>query len=232
MARLQILELPEGAGDERPPFALVVDQVDDEAADEIARWPDDIASRMGARQVLCFGGTIDIPANEIARQVEPLFRVNDSEGDQEILRLTEERDELHAEIGLAHGQLHSAALSAIRGKHANIRELIGRAEQAEAELDVRKRVAKEQKAVLLDALGMDRVRDWDDIVNSARGLRAVHAAGEAAIERVRLSSTEPEVMNAQQEHPTVWLHGYECGVLAAKSALRPRDESTTKPTDA
>lgn len=64
MARLQILELPEGAGDERPPFALVVDQVDDEAADEIARWPDDIASRLGARQVLCFGGTIDIPAND------------------------------------------------------------------------------------------------------------------------------------------------------------------------
>jgi hypothetical protein len=64
MARLQILELPEGTGDDRPPFVLVIDQVDDELAEDIARWPDDIAKRIGARQVLCFPGTIDIPAND------------------------------------------------------------------------------------------------------------------------------------------------------------------------
>lgn len=43
-----------------------------------------------------------------------------------------EKDELHAALGLAPGQLHSAALSAIRGRGSNIRELAERAEQAEA----------------------------------------------------------------------------------------------------
>src|SRR5690606_33526930 len=65
MARLQILELPECADDDRPPFVLVIDEVDDELAEDIARWPDDIATRIGARQVLCFPGTIDIPANDL-----------------------------------------------------------------------------------------------------------------------------------------------------------------------
>jgi hypothetical protein len=39
-----------------------------------------------------------------------------------------EREELHGELGLAPGQLHSAALSAVRGKHATIRELAERTE--------------------------------------------------------------------------------------------------------
>ncbi|GGZ51568.1 DUF6011 domain-containing protein [Streptomyces rubiginosohelvolus] len=43
-----------------------------------------------------------------------------------------ERDELHGELGLVPGQLHSAALSAIRGRGVNIRELASRAETAEA----------------------------------------------------------------------------------------------------
>jgi hypothetical protein len=68
MARLQILELPtvyrEDSGDETP-FILVIDQVDDETAADIARWPSDISSRIGARHVICFPGTVDIPANEI-----------------------------------------------------------------------------------------------------------------------------------------------------------------------
>ncbi|MCM8552327.1 hypothetical protein [Streptomyces sp. STCH 565 A] len=229
MARLQILELPEGSNDDRPPFLLIVDQVDDELAEDIARWPDDIAKRTGAQHVLCFPGTVDIPANDTSAYFH-----NTVESGAET-----ERDKLHAELGLAPGQLHSAALSAIRGKHANIRELIGRAEQAEAERDearqwarhgyeigqkhcswsdhgvapdwltdgwpphidscehlkhaaeleeaeaVRKRVAKEQKAALTDALGMDRLRDWDDILNAARGLRTRRDAQAEAIDRVR-----------------------------------------------
>ncbi|MEV7492170.1 hypothetical protein AB0O08_15625 [Streptomyces anulatus] len=69
MARLQILELPEGAGDDRPPFILVIDQVafdnpvyerfvaDDEPVS-------DLAKRVGAQAVLLFEDTIDIPAND------------------------------------------------------------------------------------------------------------------------------------------------------------------------
>ncbi|WP_050507767.1 MULTISPECIES: hypothetical protein [Streptomyces] len=57
-----------------------------------------------------------------------------------------------------------------------------------------------------------------------------HASAlDEALSRVRSMPTEPEVMNAQQEHPDVWLHGYKYGVLAAKSAIRPRDEKAVKP---
>ncbi|MFJ4637596.1 hypothetical protein ACIP69_18480 [Streptomyces hygroscopicus] len=69
MARLQILELPEGAGDDRPPFVLVVDQVPvDEPGFEALRRDlneGDVAARIGARAVLVFEETIDIPANEV-----------------------------------------------------------------------------------------------------------------------------------------------------------------------
>ncbi|MFF8482306.1 hypothetical protein [Streptomyces antibioticus] len=70
MARLQILPLPGGVGDERPPFVLVVDQYqpmryvlgidqgEPEAADEFAFT----AEQIGARAVLVFAETVEIPA--------------------------------------------------------------------------------------------------------------------------------------------------------------------------
>ncbi|MFE0470489.1 hypothetical protein ACFW2V_02585 [Streptomyces sp. NPDC058947] len=69
MARLQILELPEGSNDERPPFILVVDQVPTSEAgfDALRRdlgTPGDLLERIGARAVLVFEDTIDIPAND------------------------------------------------------------------------------------------------------------------------------------------------------------------------
>lgn len=74
MARLQILELPEGDSDDRPPFVLVVDQADgttlDSLREQATRHVDDpamynpIADQVGARAVLVFEETVDIPANE------------------------------------------------------------------------------------------------------------------------------------------------------------------------
>ncbi len=69
MARLQILELPEGTNDDRPPFVLVVDQVptDDAGFDAIRRdlgTPEGLIQRIGARAVLVFEETIDIPGND------------------------------------------------------------------------------------------------------------------------------------------------------------------------
>lgn len=66
MARLQILELPtEHHGDDMTtPWLLIIDQVDEGTADDIARWPDGIARRTGARHVLCFSETVEIPVNE------------------------------------------------------------------------------------------------------------------------------------------------------------------------
>ncbi|MFD3999838.1 hypothetical protein [Streptomyces rubiginosohelvolus] len=68
MARLQILELPEGAGDDRPPFVLVIDQVafDNPVYERFVEDSEvaaDLAKRVGAQAVLIFEGVTDIPAN-------------------------------------------------------------------------------------------------------------------------------------------------------------------------
>jgi hypothetical protein len=110
MARLQILELPEGTGDERPPFALVVDQVTSDrvvtgrvgTTPESSSW-DRMAERIGARGVLVFADTVEIPANDLPLD-EPF-------------------------------------------------ELVGDVERMDR---------------ITDALGIDRLRDWDDIVSAAR----------------------------------------------------------------
>lgn len=72
MTRIQILELPtEHRGDDMiTPFALVIDQVptDEAKFDAIRRDllnDGDLASRLGARAVLVFEDTIEIPANEV-----------------------------------------------------------------------------------------------------------------------------------------------------------------------
>jgi hypothetical protein len=71
MARLQILELPEGADDSRPPFVLVVDEYapppvivgpDQDGNPYHAYW-EGIAGRIGARAVLIFPERVSIPAN-------------------------------------------------------------------------------------------------------------------------------------------------------------------------
>jgi len=67
MARLQTLELPEGSADDRPPFILVVDQYEPPPYPADVNDPgpfDGIAEKIGARAVLVFENTIDIPAND------------------------------------------------------------------------------------------------------------------------------------------------------------------------
>ncbi|CAL9650007.1 hypothetical protein [Streptomyces sp. enrichment culture] len=69
MARLQILELPEGNGDDRPPFILVVDECVPQriALGATAAFGDywqDLADKIGARGVIVTPETIDIPAND------------------------------------------------------------------------------------------------------------------------------------------------------------------------
>lgn len=73
MARIQILELPEGAGDERPPFVLIIDEYEPPPyQDEPATSPfDRVAAQLGARTILAFEETVDIPANVSARPPDP-----------------------------------------------------------------------------------------------------------------------------------------------------------------
>ncbi|MFF6780592.1 hypothetical protein [Streptomyces sp. NPDC012510] len=68
MARLQILELPEGTGDDRPPFVLVVDQITEDEREAFLQSQDatnGLAAAVGARAIVNFHRvTIDIPAND------------------------------------------------------------------------------------------------------------------------------------------------------------------------
>lgn len=70
MARLQILELPEGSGDDRPPFVLVVDQsppqriVLGQGDSPVRDYWQDIAAQIGARGVIVTAETVDVPAND------------------------------------------------------------------------------------------------------------------------------------------------------------------------
>jgi hypothetical protein len=67
MARLQILELPAGPDDDRPPFMLVVDQITDDESEQVIASHDvfnGVAEAAGARAVVAFHGmTVEIPAN-------------------------------------------------------------------------------------------------------------------------------------------------------------------------
>lgn len=68
MARLQILELPEGSDDDRPPFLLVFDQVSYDAPSSREFWLEgwaNIKDEIGANAVLVFEETIEIPANDV-----------------------------------------------------------------------------------------------------------------------------------------------------------------------
>jgi len=70
MARLQILELPEAAGDRRPPFVLVVDECVPQrialgAEASFGDYWEQLADRIGASGVIVTPETVEIPANEV-----------------------------------------------------------------------------------------------------------------------------------------------------------------------
>lgn len=91
MARLQILQLPEGPDDERPPFILVIDQATEATIDVLGlrdrQSPTDtiqslmtvpLAEQLGARAVLCFDETIDIPANDTTAYLPEAEEIHDA----------------------------------------------------------------------------------------------------------------------------------------------------------
>ncbi|MYT23494.1 hypothetical protein GTW69_24950 [Streptomyces sp. SID7760] len=86
MPRLQVLELPEGAGDERPPFVLVIDEVrPGRVASKSKHAPavaflDDVAARLGARGVLVFAETVEIPANQVSPEAWNPVQLDEGQG--------------------------------------------------------------------------------------------------------------------------------------------------------
>lgn len=208
MARLQILELPASSNDDRPPFVLVVDQARIEdfyptvegksvlqvAQERLSRVDplDDMAARAGARAVLVFEDTIDIPANDTSGYLPG-------------------RPEMVLDVKLGDHVMPSDTTSDD-----------GDLEEAEA---VRKRVAKEQKAALTDAFGLDRLRDWDDILNAATGLCRKCDNQSAKIERIlRLSETPQQGTGVETSD---YLDGYREAIRCALAALiNPADDQS------
>ena len=127
MARLQILELPEGTDDGRPPFVLVIDQyVPLDVGPTLLGEPtpqryQGIAERVGARAVLVFEETIDIPGNDVPLDPDghPIkFRI---EPDFETFREQVQGEVYAAQEAIRNGiryvQDHYGALSTGRPTH-------------------------------------------------------------------------------------------------------------------
>jgi hypothetical protein len=191
MARLQILELPEGTGDDRPPFVLVVDQVATGPDGELLLKSSDfegVNERIGARAVLVFEETVEIPANDVPVDADgnPLFLKMHIEGDFEQFREQVQDEILHAQ-----GKV-TRAMDGTRA--AQERTDIAR------DMD---RLAKHRDE-LADALGMDRTRDWDDIRNAAAGLRKQRDSQAAELGRLR-AGEEPITDERVAPNPGQWI---------------------------
>lgn len=187
MPRLQILELPEGVDDDRPPFVLVIDEYtapqpdtsDVEAADSLtAQLENGFLEKIGARGVLIFPDTIDIPANQIPVDPDghPLkLRI---EGDFTTLRQQAEEEVMHAQ-----SKITRRAPADTAGQDTD--ELTP--EQTE----------------LLDALDMSHTRDWNDIRNAATALR--RERDELAAEVERLHAGEEPATDSPALTPAQWI---------------------------
>jgi hypothetical protein len=244
MARLQILELPEGSGDDRPPFVLVVDQMPKEdAAFEALRCDLGFATaeQLGARAVLVFEETIDIPANDVPVDADgnPLFLKLHVEGDFEQFRqqAQEEIRKAQAELREAIGTTGSEGPNGPKCQYcgadcSNGRSWDGGDLYACGSCADWRAKLNQHKTALLEALGMDRTRDWDDIRNAAAGLRKERDAKAAALERVRALDDDPEMMDAQHPDSSGYLHGYRVAISTARRAtwdqLAENAESGTK----
>ncbi|MFC8873220.1 hypothetical protein [Streptomyces ardesiacus] len=138
MARLQILELPEGTDDVRPPYVLVVDETMPQRViigmdhGPVRDYWSDVAERIGARAVIVTPETVEIPANDLTLP-EPAELVAETE-------LRFERDEMRRNYEGACktiADMHAAAtgrtgMGPVRGVVEDVEDVRQRAEQAEA----------------------------------------------------------------------------------------------------
>ncbi|WUH94541.1 hypothetical protein OG900_33295 [Streptomyces sp. NBC_00433] len=181
MARLRILELPEGASDERPPFAIVIDEIGEGAEADYLRGDlaetDVAADRIGARCILGFTGTIDIPEADHPVRMVSVETPADNPEDPFDPRVPETIDTVRDLLGIdmtqgpsditgvlltACGQLANseAARDHLRQETENLR---GRSEALEQRL-------REVQAAYRDALGLDNDEAIDSLA-AARDMR-------------------------------------------------------------
>ncbi|MFJ7963143.1 hypothetical protein [Streptomyces sp. NPDC096324] len=174
MARLQILELPDGPDDTRPPFALVVDECEPERVilgmDHTAVYSDRwtmLGAQIGARGVVVTPETVAIPANELLLP-EAIEMRADGDGETEW------------QVRQAEGKLKEFA-----------------AAQRERDLHLMDQMT--------EALGLDRLRDWDEIVRAARTVRG--AADEGGHRFGGPGANDPVVCSVCRLDKTAWLNG-------------------------
>ncbi|MCT9142933.1 hypothetical protein [Streptomyces violarus] len=170
MARLQILELPEGTSDDRPPYVLVVDECAPQRViigmdhGPVRDYWHDVADRIGARGVIVTAETVEIPANDVSAE----FR----EGLQESVA-----DNMLRAVCEVFGGPHQDPV-------VKARETLARAERAERSerdlltlIEESRRRDVERMDQVTDALGLDRLRDWDEIVSAIKRQRQTDLDG-------------------------------------------------------
>lgn len=214
MARLQILELPTTErpdGTDETPYILVIDQVGEETAADIARWPADIATRTGARHVLCFSETVDIPANDVPLDPDgyPLkFRI---EPDFETFR-----EQVQEEVLAAQGKV-TRALNATdwEAELARVRQ-----DRDDARSWARHgyEIGQEHCGWTDHGIAPDWLTEgWPTSFDSCEHLKKA-AEYDEALSRVRALPEQPQVMDAQHPDPSSYLHGYGVAIREAKRA--------------
>jgi hypothetical protein len=237
MARMQILELPEGSSDDRPPFVLVVDQYEPPPYPDVPDTSpfDGIAEKIGARAVLVFEETIDIPANDVPLdpdgypvklRIEPDFETFRKQVQDEIRRA--QADVTRALCDADEPETDGPQCRYCGADCSNGRSWDGGDLYAGPSCADWRAKLNQHKAALLDALGMDRTRDWDDIRNAAAGLRKSNEARGEAIDRVLDLPYQPDFMNAQHDEPAGYQHGYRIAIQDAKRAVGHQSEHPTE----
>ncbi|MFI7239678.1 hypothetical protein [Streptomyces cyaneofuscatus] len=171
MTRLQILELPEGADDERPPFVLVVDQYTADRVTLRSSWPEpasgdpiaNAAQTIGARGTLVFAETVEIPANEVTMGADGYPVRLEVEAD-----LTGFGEQVTAAILQARSDAYRVATDACEttGAGPGVRAVLKEYADRQAVENARRMDA------VTDALGLDRLRDWEEIITALRAYRA------------------------------------------------------------
>jgi hypothetical protein len=69
---------------------------------------------------------------------------------------------------------------------------------------------------------------WRKLVETVTERQRELAGLYRQLDRVRELPDYPDLMDSRQEHPAVWKHGYQCGVLAAKTAARNERATAAK----
>jgi hypothetical protein len=183
MTRLQILELPEAAGDSRPPYVLVVDECAPQRViigmdhGPVRDYWHEAAEQIGARGVIVTAETVEIPANDVSAEFRAEVQATVSDLYESARRSLSESETLGHKL-LQRAEHAEAVTAHTKGlMERRTRTLRERAERAEAKLTAFGKQDTERMDEVTDALGLDRLRDWGEIVEAIKLQRKIAAEG-------------------------------------------------------